>query len=222
MKKVKKFVAIIVISVFILTIAQQPLAKSDLHHVTATIGWDGPDYYTQCVHTHYQHPDDCMVTLGMTGQYDYWAYWYYGEFVYSVGSWIFEASYGSLLAYDPGNESTWEPTWEFHSIPTCRYSYYASGEDQWYQFNNGGIPYHQPQNGNSWVMYDFHGEGLPDSARMNGVSYEYFHEKANHNNILFMSAEPTGDYYYILTASPPPAQVYEFWVRLDWPMNSQT
>jgi hypothetical protein len=199
--------------VFILIIAQQPLAKSDdpLHHVTATIGWDGPDLYNQCVHTHYHYRDDCMVCLGMEGWYDYWMYWLYGETDYGAAYWIFEAGYGSLLAYNASDPNTWEPTWEFHSIPTCRYSYYAYGEDQWYQFDNDGVPYHQPPDGKSWVMHDTHSESLPTSPRINGVSYEYFHEKINHNNILFLSAMPTGDYYYIMTASPPPSQTYEFW-----------
>lgn len=212
MKKIKKFVAIIAISVFILTIAQQPLAKSTpLHHVTATIGWDGPDLYVQCVHTHNQNRSDCYVGLGMEAWYDYWMYWLYGETDYGAAYWVFEAGYGSLLPYNLSDPNTWEPTWEFHSIPTCRYSYYDYGEDQWYQFNNDGVPYHQPANGNSWVMHDTHSESLPASPRINGVSYEYFHEKINHNNILFLSAEPTGDYYYIMTASPPPAQEYELW-----------
>jgi hypothetical protein len=210
-KKMKKFIAMIVISVFILTIAQQQTAKSDdpLHHVTATIGWDGPDYYTQCVHTHNQYPDDVYVSLGMAGSYDYWDYWLWGATYYNGADWIFEAGYGSLMAYNVSDPRTYEPTWEFHSIPTCRYSYYASGNDQWYQFNNGDIPYHRPEDGNSWVMHDTHYEFLDTSIRLNGVSYEYFHEKINHNNILFMSAEPTGYYYYIMTASPD-LHEYEF------------
>jgi hypothetical protein len=213
MKKIKKFVAIIAISAFILTIAHQPLAKSDdpLHHVTATIGWDGPDLYSQCVHTHNMHRDDCYVGLGMETWYDYWMYWLYGIPAYGAGYWIFEAGYGCLLPYNYSDPNTYEPTWEFHSIPVCRYSYNSYGADQWYQFNNGGVPYHQPSNGTSWVMHDTHSASLPTSIRINGKSYEYFHEKINHNNILYLSAEPTGDYYYIMTASPPPAEEYEFW-----------
>jgi hypothetical protein len=204
----KKIVAIFISAVFIavMLVAEQPLIKAQpQHHYTATIGYDGPDYFSECVHTDNGENDDCFVGLGMSAKYDEDLWDEYEQVAYNEAAWSFRAGYG-------GGDG--EPTWRFYIVPICMYAINQYGYYQGTQFYSDGVPYAV---GNSWIIDDYYpGPSLtdyislnPDASAIRGQSYEAFYEYSNPSNIQYLSAAPTGGYYNIMTASPPPKQYYD-------------
>ncbi len=195
----KKVVTLIIISIFALVIAQQPLALSTTiyHHETATIGAWGPDTYSQCVHLHAWESDDAFVAVGMAAIYDQVYYAYYDEYAYWDTSWTFRAGYGSMMPNMPA------PNWRFSDVPICAYMY----DYQTYgEFNSRGIPY---QVYNSWVIDDNYYQSFWVQTLVWGRSYGVFYDSNDPDHVVYLSAEPSGNNFDIMTAQPGPPVPYD-------------
>lgn len=212
MKKIV-IVAVVIVAVFIaaaMLVAEQPWTKAQVyHHWNATIGYSGPDYFSECVHTNAWDYTDCCVGLGLAAQYDFSLWSWYEQVAYNYGAWSYLASVG---AYDDGGE---DPTWEFYSTPYCSHSVNQYGYCQGSAFYSQSEP---EEDGHALVITTYYpGPYLasyisisPVASSINGQSYEAFREISNHNNIIYLSANPTGGYYTIMTAtSPPPIDYWD-------------
>lgn len=207
----KKIIAVFSIAIFIVAaiiVANQLWAKADpLHHYTATIGYQGPDYFSECVHTNNNQPDDCFVGFGMGAKYDTSLWNQYQQVAYNEGAWSYRAGYGG---------GSGPLAWRFYTIPYCNYAINQYGYYQGTGFDSDGIPYTV---NNSWIIDDYYpGPGLfnyislnPDASSINGQSYEAFYLYSDPSQLLYLSAAPTGGYYTIMTASSPTPTSYEVW-----------
>ena len=108
------------------------------------------------------------------------------------------------------------PTWEIYQYPSCdyminQYGYYAGTE-----FYDTSSPYW-----NSWgsLTVECYYPKATDRIiqrflvlmpiSLNGQSYAAFYQISNSNNMQYVSAGPTGSYYYVMTASAGPPTVHQ-------------
>jgi hypothetical protein len=212
MKRIVSFVTAGIIISATLLIVIQPQTKAAFHHWTATIGYDGPDYFSECVHTNTDHYDDCCVGVGLAAQYDFGLWTMYEQVAYNYGAWSFYAGVGAY------NDEGRDPAYQFYSVPYCEYDinqygyyqgtgFYSQSSAQWNGHSLGITTYYPGPYLTSYMSIN------PVASSINGESYEAFQEIENLNHLVYLSAMPTGSYYTIMTATSPPPSDYgdEYW-----------
>ncbi len=199
----KKIVTVVIIAVLMATVTIQA-AKSTLTHWTARIGYSGPDTFSQCVHNNLNQPDDFWVAVGLNANYDTYKWVNFNEAAYCQASWFYEAGIGCKTGR----------TCSFSTVPLCEYATNQYGYYQWGYFYSQAVPT-QHYTYEWWIdtyypgPYSYNILSLnPDASSTNGYTSDYFYLNSNPNNLLFLSSAPTGSYYYIETAAPPPARDY--------------
>ena len=194
MKKIISVVLIAVLTVM-LSVGLQG-AKAYRTDGNAQVGSPGPDNFCECVHTSLGTADDCMAGLAMTAYYDS-----ANPYNYNYGSWEF-------LAETSYNWKT--PTWSIYQSPYCsasvnQYGYYAgiagfydTNSPYWNTYGSVTVSCYYPSDPNYPTNFN------PDATSVNGQSYAAFYQNSNHNNMVYVSAQPPSAYYKVMTASPPP------------------
>jgi hypothetical protein len=183
-------------------------AQTQYHHVTYSIGAWGPDNFTECVHLDAWQYDDAFVALGMQAYYDTNYYQQYSIYAYNYGWWSFRAGYGACEQGKP------QPLWRFYTVPVCSSSVNYGGGYTGSMWYSRGVPYSVYDN--TWIIDDYDPSQsstryISPALSITGQSYAAFYNSNNPNQIIYMSATPTGSYYNIMTATPNHTSSEFYW-----------